>query len=795
MRGFSDWSRRAAKLTAGTGWAAIAAAVVMVGCGGVQDAPTSTLDFEGNANASKVVTSDPIPGDQSEAEIREFWNKERMRQAKPMPLLRPDVPAEGTAGALAEPAETEGEPIVVPPTGPGSETVPKPYAEDLGIPDNLRVPRAFASPTPGDVASNGPEAKQNASEGEAPSGEEKVPDEEKGQSGEPASGEKIPLAAPANDMFASASVLSGSSDSAGGTNVEASKEADEPNHAGNSGGASVWYRWQAPNSGTAIVGTCDSNFDTLLAVYTGATVSALSAVVSNDDSCGAQSEVSFNANAGTTYRIAVDGYSGATGAVALELDFYTPPANDNFANAELLSGSSDSASATNVLASKEAGEPNHAGNSCGASVWYRWQAPATEQVWIHTCDSDFDTLLAVYTGTVVSGLSPVASNDDEGPVCGARSRVSFPATAGTTYHIAVDGFSGDTGAVRLNLSRPTVPFKRYEITDPAATGPNNDSGKLFGAQSDGTTYVCSATAVNTYVRSVIFTAGHCVNDPPPPGGGGLGFASSLLFVPGYKSGNQPYGTFVAREVTALRGWTDSANFNYDLAAITLGPNERGQQLQDAVGARGIAFNQSRTQLFESWGYPARAPFDGERLYVCESGYGGDEPSPQIGPPAMGIGCDMKQGSSGGGWVIEDKHLNSVNSYGYADQWDVMYGPFFGNDAKALYSEVSGDPPIVYKARIGKVKVSGPAKVKRGRKATYKVGITNSGNKTATGVRLKVKGRGVSFNTSVGKIGAKKTRTVKVRLKAKKPGRVKVAFKVTSKNAGGKTVKKTITVKR
>ena len=107
------------------------------------------------------------------------------------------------------------------------------------------------------------------------------------------------------------------------------------------------------------------------------------------------------------------------------------------------------------------------------------------------------------------------------------------------------------------------------------------------------------------------------------------------------------------------------------------------------------------------------------------------------------------------------------------------------------------PPdnLVYRAKISKVRVSGPAKVKRGKKVTYKVKITNSGNKTATGVRLKVRGRGVSFNTSVGKIGAKKTRTVKVRLKAKKPGKVKVAFKVTSKNAGGKTVKKKIRVKR
>ena len=102
---------------------------------------------------------------------------------------------------------------------------------------------------------------------------------------------------------------------------------------------------------------------------------------------------------------------------------------------------------------------------------------------------------------------------------------------------------------------------------------------------------------------------------------------------------------------------------------------------------------------------------------------------------------------------------------------------------------------VYRAKITKVRVKGPAKVKRGKKATYKVKITNGGNATAKGVRLKVSGRGVSFNTSVGKIAAGKTKTLKLKIKFKKPGKIKSTFKVTSKNAGGKTVKKKITVKK
>ena len=102
--------------------------------------------------------------------------------------------------------------------------------------------------------------------------------------------------------------------------------------------------------------------------------------------------------------------------------------------------------------------------------------------------------------------------------------------------------------------------------------------------------------------------------------------------------------------------------------------------------------------------------------------------------------------------------------------------------------------IVNRAKIGKVKVNGPAKVKRRKKATYKVRITNSGDTQATEVRLKVEGRGVKAKKTVGSIAAGKTRTVKVRLKFKKPGKVRVSFKVAPKNAGGRTVKKKIRVK-
>jgi len=123
------------------------------------------------------------------------------------------------------------------------------------------------------------------------------------------------------------------------------------------------------------------------------------------------------------------------------------PANNNFSSATTISGSQGTTNGTNIRSTKEVGEPNHAGNNGGASVWYKWTAPSSGSVTIDTVGSTFDTVLAVYTGTVVTNLTSIAS--DHGSAGNGASRTVFTATSGTTYRIAVDGFDGDMGNVVL----------------------------------------------------------------------------------------------------------------------------------------------------------------------------------------------------------------------------------------------------------------------------------------------------------------------------------------------------------
>lgn len=140
----------------------------------------------------------------------------------------------------------------------------------------------------------------------------------------------------ANDAFAGAALIAGSPARvvSAGTNAGATAQGGEPAHlTGNAPVASVWWKWTAPGSGSLEVSTQGSGFDTLLAVYTGTAVNALTQRGANDDYfTDRTSWLTVPVTAGVSYFIAVDGYKGATGAITLTTNFVgsTQPPVVNF---------------------------------------------------------------------------------------------------------------------------------------------------------------------------------------------------------------------------------------------------------------------------------------------------------------------------------------------------------------------------------------------------------------------------------------------------------------------------------
>lgn len=128
--------------------------------------------------------------------------------------------------------------------------------------------------------------------------------------------------------------------------------------------------------------------------------------------------------------------------------------NDSFASRVTITNLQATIGGSNLKATAEPNEPLHAGKPGGKSLWWSWTAAQAGSVTVDTLESDFDTLLAVYTGTSVSALTLVGSNDDANAMLG--SVVTFQAAANQTYLIAVDGFNGASGNVVLRFNRPSV---------------------------------------------------------------------------------------------------------------------------------------------------------------------------------------------------------------------------------------------------------------------------------------------------------------------------------------------------
>jgi len=124
-------------------------------------------------------------------------------------------------------------------------------------------------------------------------------------------------------------------------------------------------------------------------------------------------------------------------------------ANDDFSNANIISGLPLSSSGANFNATKEVGEPNHGDNTGGKSVWWSWTASVDGNISIDTYDSNFDTTLGVYTGNSVDSLNLIRTNDDRR---GVKSSVVITVSSGTTYYIAVDGYDGDFGSIVINIT-------------------------------------------------------------------------------------------------------------------------------------------------------------------------------------------------------------------------------------------------------------------------------------------------------------------------------------------------------
>jgi V8-like Glu-specific endopeptidase len=245
---------------------------------------------------------------------------------------------------------------------------------------------------------------------------------------------------------------------------------------------------------------------------------------------------------------------------------------------------------------------------------------------------------------------------------------------------------GGTGARRVVAPASAKRGGMHREVPNTRRYPNRTHGKVYFS-SGALDYVCSGTVVRAPSKSLVWTAGHCVYDTETLGG----YVENFVFVPGFRKGHRPFGKWPASSLRTTSQWKNSSGLlsddgtPYDVGAATIA-GRNGKKIQKVVGARGIEFNTSRHHHYAAFGYPAEPPFNGRKLYRCDSRYLGADRQMNH-PRPMKILCDMTGGSSGGGWVVDGSYVASVVSYGYMGDDRHLYGPYLGNAAENLYDNV------------------------------------------------------------------------------------------------------------
>ena len=188
----------------------------------------------------------------------------------------------------------------------------------------------------------------------------------------------------------------------------------------------------------------------------------------------------------------------------------------------VINGGWGSTNADNTGGAPDNGTPNIAGYAPNAPVWFQWTAPASGEVTLDTIGSletnglKADTVMAVFTGNVLTRLNQIAANDDLYPLPYPPSEGQINETAQNIYNVngvnvtnannrGTGGLGGNggnggggIGGGGIVSAVPVFEGLLYEYYQPF----NGPSGLRFNATA-GTTYYIVVDTKPNYTETIL----------------------------------------------------------------------------------------------------------------------------------------------------------------------------------------------------------------------------------------------------------------------------------------------------
>lgn len=203
-------------------------------------------------------------------------------------------------------------------------------------------------------------------------------------------------------------------------------------------------------------------------------------------------------------------------------------------------------------------------------------------------------------------------------------------------------------------------------------------GALFYNDLKGDHY-CTAGVVDSPHHNLLVTAAHCLY-------GNGAYNKDIIFVPAFRSGNTPFGTWRVTTMLVDDRWIKSGDQDMDVgfAAVRPESDKDGQDIQQVLGGNTLGINPGFDNLVEVTGYPTnsdqpvscvtrtRKQSDHQLRFDCGNFFGG---------------------TSGAPWIADyDPHRRTGQIIGVIGGFEqggdtdaISYSSYFDNAVQTLYN--------------------------------------------------------------------------------------------------------------
>jgi hypothetical protein len=322
----------------------------------------------------------------------------------------------------------------------------------------------------------------------------------------------------------------------------------------------VWYRYTAPSAQLLIADPAGSTYPALTSVWTDSSF-GLAAIA-----CARLGgPVAFHAEAGHTYWFQISApEAGSATELSFGVQVGVPPANDNFADATVVSSLPFDANIDLLTASFQSGEPT-ASCAFGATdktVWYSVTAPRAGYV-TAAIGERFEPTAAVLTAHRGSSLGDLTEAGCVSPLFGDQNSFAISVSAGETLYIRVTNLPelpGLSTGISLHLAFQEIPScapAAFTVNDPRGdafvfgTGQDIIDATLVSGGNDGTNYcvrIQFADPLPVFDRFTGATASIAfdTDSNPSTGSGGADFPC------GAPLGSQAHGSEIVAHINLTR---------------------------------------------------------------------------------------------------------------------------------------------------------------------------------------------------------------------------------------------------